>query len=140
MTSRVERMNKRDRAVKLAGTYLRKACGWLQWDKDLPVTGDYWSLLDASLEAAEEILEALPEDFFATQPGESFFGLAAEPYNMSDEPYAQAARIVALIERRREKGRRLRRIELLEAVEGRTPEEAAAYRQKAVELRARECA
>lgn len=109
---------------------------------DVPVSSSYEELLHMMLDAAHDIVEALPDDCFETNPVEDVFGLRAVlgdflsgKYNPSDQSLEDAQKIVASLIRRRGQADVDRRIRALENVEGRTPEEAASYLQKAEELR-----
>lgn len=127
-----------DRAVKLAATYVRKAEGALYWPgAPKPLLTGYWTLLDAMLRAAVEIVENLQDDYFVTKEGGNFFGLGYSRYNSSDDALERAEKVVATIRARRADGKALLQIEALENTEGRTPEEAELYRVKAAELRQR---
>lgn len=140
MSTRAEAYEKRERAVKLAQTYLRKSEAWLYCDPPLPPSSSYWDLLDTALGVAFEILRKLPDDYFETTPVENWLGLPSgllPTVNLSDAPHERVEKIVKLLEERRTSAKRRRRIVLLEQVEGRSPEEAEAYLAKAAELRER---
>jgi hypothetical protein len=147
---RVAAVERWERYVKRAVSYLGKA----RFAIDIKIKNksllyfmryDYEKLLDETLETAYEILEALPDDFFADDAVEDIFGLGASlgvniggmKYNSSDDVCEAAQKIVTLLERRRGDAKKARRIALLENTDGRTTEEAAAYRAKAAELRAK---
>lgn len=134
----VEAYEKRERALKFAITYLRKATMMLHprdyWQR---VSSAYWTLLDEALDTACEIVKELPDEFFVTEEVESVFGLPGGKLNLSDGPLEKVEKLVALLERRRSEGKKQRRIALLSNVEGRTPEEAEAFRAKAAELAGR---
>lgn len=140
MSTRVEAYEKRGRAVKLAVTYLRKAELWLYPHPGLPDDPAYWTLLDQGIETATEIVRALPDSFFRDERVDDTFGMlggGTHTLNLSDSVLEHAKKLVAEVERRRERGDALRRIGQLENTTGRTPEEAEAYRAKASELRER---
>lgn len=135
-------------AVKMATTYLRKASGALYWTtadratKVRPIPSDYWALLDQALDTAADIIDALPEDFFEDRPLGDPLGIneelgfsSDELFNMSDGPLERAEKVIAAIRARRERTVALRRILALERTDGRTEDEAAAYRAKAADLR-----
>ena len=143
---RLKQRQKLERPVKLARTYIRQARDLLHdkaWgDKGKPLPTLYWDLLGESLELAETIIEYLPDDFFVSGEVEDFFGLRAAmgdlalgKYNSSDDPLEAARKVVAAIEKRRERGDGLLLIMALENVNGRTPEEAEQFLKKAAELR-----
>lgn len=139
MNERASLYEKIDRSVRTATTYLRKASGLLDVARhhDLPISTNYWTLLDAALEAALEVAHALPDDFFEDVPaGDSMFG-SLNAFNISDGPMEMAEKVVAALQARRTTLAATRLIAKLENTTGRTPEEAAAYRAKATELRSR---
>lgn len=133
---RMKVYEKVDRAVKLATTYVRKAEDALHWpEAPKPLLVGYWSLLDQMLDAAVEIAERLPDDYFEESEGGNFFGLAVGRHNMSDDLLERAQKVLAAVEARRAGAKDARRIAALENTEGRTPEEAELYRAKAKQLR-----
>jgi hypothetical protein len=117
-----------ERDVKRALAYLHNCQTWL-WHEGLVSTRwrwfDYGRLLEQAIDTAATIVEHLPDSYFETD----------DDYNESDDWLAEALKLVAAIEARREADRKRRRIEALENVTGRTPEEAELYRAKADELR-----
>lgn len=143
----------RERRIKLVTRHLKAAIDLLHTvdpDEppprtllDVPVSTSYQDLLDLMLRAARDIIEVLPDSYFESSKVEDVLGLRAilgeflsDKFNASDTPLEDAEKIVAMIVARRGRADVLRRAELLENVDGRTPEEAEAYRAKAVELRA----
>lgn len=140
---RMARQDKFSRTIKTTKTYLKKAQAWLY--NDPPNMVEYWDLLDATIQTATEIIERLPEDFFQSEEVVDYFGLRAAIFpggllgkmNSSDAPLEAARALVTMIEKRRERGDAMEKIRRLEAVEGRTPEEAEVYLAKARELRER---
>lgn len=138
--TRAERYDAVQRRIRVARTHLRNAVGLgmqqLRAD-DLPLPTDYWDLLDTALAAAFDILEALPDDFFETQPSWDILGLGVRTFNSSDSPLDTITALRALIDDRRERGEMVRKIGLLEDEAGRTPEEIEMFRAKAAELRER---
>lgn len=132
MTERV------DRTVKMTTTYLRKAAWWARNGSETKyVPPLYWMLLDECLDTALEIVRALPDDFFEERAGGAMFGIEFGAHNLSDAPADKARALLDVIEKRRGAMGKLRRIRALEDTTGRTEEEAAMYRAKAAELRAR---
>ena len=137
--------DKIDRYVTTASSYLKGASRWLYAeDKDLDISPRYWDLLDQALVTATEIVEKLPDSFFEFEPLGDPFGMASrfgwdqsEKFSSSDRPLEEAEKLVAMLHKRRKRTGALRVIRALEAVEGRGPEEAAAYLAKAAELRAK---
>jgi hypothetical protein len=139
-SDRIRAYEKRERAVKLATTYTRKAEWWIEpglGPDGLPFDFAYSTLLDAALVIAPKIVAAMPDDWFVTEPaGVSVFG-PHDAYNLSDDMLEAAESVVAAIRQRRDDVKTEERIRKLEVVTGRTSEEAAAFRAKAAELRAR---
>lgn len=132
--------DKAQRHAKRATAYLKNASVWLPFlsGQKMPPPVDYWQLLDAALDTAADIVEALPDNFFVTEEATDWFGLGGGgKYNQSDEPLDAARKLVAAIVARRERGETLDRIRRLENVTGRTPQEARAYMAKAEELRSK---
>lgn len=132
------------RAIKSARTYVKKAedllYAWQPEDlEDLPhgylSALDYTELLDESLDLARAIIKKLPDDFFEETEFEAFFGLPGGRVNPSDDVAERVEKLTTTLKERRVRGKAQRRIRLLENVEGRTPEEAAAYQEKADQLR-----
>jgi hypothetical protein len=136
---RIAYFDKRQRAVKLARTYTSKAGAMVHAD-DVPFDPWYQDLLVDLLDCAEDILTAVGDDYFETQTAEDYFNLGTGPvsYRLSDDAQERVEKLVELLRQRRDDAKRKRRIELLENVEGRTPEEAQAHLAKAAELRAKE--
>lgn len=128
-----------ERSAKMATTYLRKAGGALHWSTDRPISVSYWTLLEQALQTALDIVEELPDDFFVSSEVEDYFGIGDAldlgAHNSSDEPLEAARKLLAAIEARRERGNVMRRIVAMENTTGRTEIEAAAFREKARELR-----
>jgi hypothetical protein len=139
----------RERAIRLCRKHLRAARDML-WGgragehaeryidpKEVTLNFSYQSLLDEMLDAAETIIERLPDDYFEISPaGESIFGWVGA-YNLSDDTVERVEKISAALTSRRKTASKAARIAKLEAVDGRTPEEAAMYLSKAAELRER---
>lgn len=139
-----ELREKIERTVRVTTTYLRKSSGALWWTERRPIDVAYWSLLDAALETAADIIEELPDEFFDDEPIGDPLGIAgtlgldpSERFNMSDDRLAKAERVASLLRTRRERTVALRKISALENTTGRTPAEAESYRAKATELRER---
>jgi tetratricopeptide (TPR) repeat protein len=143
-------MERRDKYVRAATSYLRGARDRLRvYDFsspppreriDVPMGTAYWSLLDAAIETATEIVEELPDDFFESYEVQDYFGLAETfgplgKTSQADEPFEKAQKLLAAFEGRLKRGELLRRIQALETTNGRTDEEAEMYRAKAQELR-----
>lgn len=82
-------------------------------------------------------MKELPDEFFEDAESGNYFGINFDKYNSSDEPLEATKKLLAALEERRSKLAVLRKIEALENTQGRSPEEAAMYRSKAAELRAR---
>ncbi len=135
MTASAALYDRIDRLVKTATTYARKAEAALDWAAyakvSIPVSPSYPTLLDALLDAAAAIVKrGIPDDYFDKTDG----------YNLSDDMLERARKVVAAIEDRRVEASDEARIRALENVQGRTPEEAAAYLAKAAEMRQRRTA
>lgn len=104
---------------------------------------DYWALLDQAIQTATDVVEALPADFFESTFTPDYFGMRAvfgelwshDKSSLSDQPYEAAQKLVAAFEERRKGAQRAALIARLEDTNGRTPEEAALYREKAAQLR-----
>lgn len=130
----VDRMVRR---VRTARTYLSSASAYIYTHGTAPVMDDAEWLLRTSLEAAEVIIEKLPDDWFEEFEVEDVLGLGVggQRGNLSDEYVEAVNKLSALLVQRRAAGQRKRRIRALENVEGRTPEEAALYQAKAEQLR-----
>lgn len=133
-----------DRTIKLAITYLKKSYWGLRMFQDEQPMPGYWSLLDQCILSANDIVEALPDEFFERRPIEDALGLMATMgystaggHNMSDDSLEAAQKLLDAIQERRKVASRAERIRKLEATAGRTPQEAAAYAAKAQELRER---
>lgn len=148
-SERLAAIERRDRSVKMATTYLKKARDGLYWLPWPPSVWHQW-LLDQALDTALEIVKYLPDDFFEWRTSTDFFGIReaieealgehldtdwSDRFNSSDEALEAAEKLVAAIRARRERGKMLERIARLEAVSGRTDAEAAAHLAKAAELR-----
>lgn len=139
MNERARIYEKVDRSVKTATTYLRKASHLLYVARhhDLPLSTNYWTLLDQALATAVDVVEALPDDFFEDVPaGDSMLG-SLDGFNLSDGPMEAAEKVVAALQARRAALATTRLIAKLENTRGRSPEEAAVYLAKAEELRSR---
>jgi hypothetical protein len=133
-----------NRCVSTTVTYVKKSLAFMYaHPKHIPISSGYWDLLEISIDAATEITQNLPDDFFETTKSDDPFGILAanglerDFYNQSDEPLANARKLVAAIEARRAGTKTMRRIEQLENTVGRTEAETASYRAKAEELRSR---
>lgn len=139
---------KRERALKLALTYVRKArdilwSGPLGRREPIEVLGiQYQWLLEEMVDVACEIAKLLPDDYFVSEEITDYFGLlkavgveAGGKFNASDAVYESAKKLVAVLEQRRESEKTLRIIRALESNEGRTPEEAELHLAHARRLR-----
>lgn len=141
----------RERRIKLATRHLKVAIGLLYSFEDtppprkrldVPLSSSYWDLLTMLLDAAQSIIEELPDDFFMDAEVVDIFGLLSSiggsaKHNSSDQPLEDAEKIVVTLNNRRNRGDLLRKALLLDNTTGRSPEEAAAYAAKAEDLRAR---
>lgn len=150
---RMERHDRLERTLKLAGTYLRKAEHYLYAyrgfqdeiiEPESPPSSSYWTLLDQTLVVAFAIIEKLPDSFFESAQVEDYFGLrehlgdfTLSKFNSSDQPLELAEKVVAALTTRRERTNVKRKIMALENPDGRTPEENEAFKAKARELRER---
>lgn len=137
--TRMDAYEQRARAVKLGRTYLAKAVDMHRAMRDFDQDPWFETLLEDVLAAALDILTMLPDEFFAEQRVQNFLGLRADlidnTYNASDAAQEYVEGIVAKLAERRGVAKRQKRIEMLENVAGRTPEEAEAYLAKAKEMR-----
>jgi hypothetical protein len=117
------------RTLQLATTYLRKARDlYGEWPPGPARTDAYGSLLSELVYAANQIAAMLPDDFFLEDE---------DGFNWSADVKDEAMALLVTLDARRKPGEVQRRIENLENVDGRTPEEAALFRAKATELRSR---
>jgi hypothetical protein len=117
--------------LKTTHTYMSKSEAymhskpWVEWGQDGPPY-EFEKLLSEAINLATEIVKGVPDEFFGVGGG----------YDSSKYTVEDAARLVEALAERRGRIARLRRIEVLERpVEGRSPEETAAYMEKAKELR-----
>lgn len=122
-----------ERKIKTTITYLKGSEAFLERQK--PVPYQYRDLLEVAIETATEIVEALPEDFFEMVPAGNFLGFSIDAHTPSDEVFEKAQKLLNTFIERRKRGVVLATIAKLEDTTGRLPEEAAAYKAKAAELR-----
>lgn len=135
-----------DKEVKTTIAWLGRSEHWLGAGleelgvQQLPV---FWDLLDKMLDLSAELVERFPDEFFQTtelgDPWGIVSALGGDPlrkHSQSDDPLAAAEKVVALLKERRARVDVLRRILALETTDGRTPEEAQMYHEKAAQLRA----
>lgn len=141
-SDRIAARDRADRAAKLARTYLRKVGHALSALRsgDIQVGSSFWDLLGQSIETATEIVEQLPDEFFAETPLSDFFGIGIgrdvpSTHNLSSEHLEAAKSLVALIEGRQARGKAERLVAQMEDPSGRTPEEAESFRRSAAALR-----
>lgn len=143
---RMRAYERRQRAVKMADTYLKKAVdlhhAMLHTMADLGP--DHWldQLLETALIVATDIIELLPDHYFSESQLENVLGLelslADSKYNLSDTADELVEKLTKALATRRDGVKTNELIAKLENIEGRTPEEAELFKAKAAELRARE--
>lgn len=129
---RLEQREKAERSAKLASTYLRKTTAYLRAGAEIFDVYEERLFSDV-LDAALALVEALPDDPFIDYGVEN----GVPQWNQYQSWRDEIEGLAAALERRCSSIGRDTLIAKLENVEGRTPEEAAAFRAKAAELRAR---
>lgn len=130
--------DKATRAAKLAKTHLRRAEDLMYACRNdgTPVPSWYGDALEQALGTAEAIIEhGMPDEHFVPRDVADFFGLGgARNFNPSDQTLERVRKIEGALASRRAKGKKQGLIAKLANTEGRTPEEAEAFRRKAEEL------